>query len=200
MSKLVIGVTGGIGSGKTAVTDYFSSLGITVVDADQTSRVVVEPGRPALVKIAQRHGQDILTDEGTLDRRKLRDIIFNDDSERVWLEQLLHPLIRDQIVQDLEASESPYTIMVSPLLVETDQHVLTDRILVVDVPEDVQLARTMSRDGMSEEQTRAIMAKQASRDQRLAKANEVVDNSGSLEQLFHQLDRIHQTYLGLANA
>ncbi|MGI9281409.1 MAG: dephospho-CoA kinase [Endozoicomonas sp.] len=200
MSKLVIGVTGGIGSGKTAVTDYFSSLGITVVDADQASRMVVEPGRPALVKIAERHGQDILTDEGTLDRRKLRDIIFDSDNERVWLEQLLHPLIRNQIVQQLEESESPYTIMVSPLLVETDQHVLTDRILVVDVPEDIQRERTMSRDGMSKEQTQAIMAKQASRNQRLEKANDVVDNSGSLEQLFQQLDQIHQTYLGLVKA
>ncbi|KEQ17493.1 dephospho-CoA kinase [Endozoicomonas numazuensis] len=199
MSKLVIGVTGGIGSGKTAVTDYFSSLGITVVDADQASRVVVEPGRPALVKIAERHGPDILTDEDTLDRRKLRDIVFNNDSERVWLEQLLHPLIRDQIVQELEASSSPYTIMVSPLLVETDQHVLTNRILVVDVPEEVQLERTMSRDGMSKEQTQSIMAKQASRNQRLEKADEVVDNSRSLDHLFQQLDRIHQTYLGLAN-
>ncbi|WP_422132968.1 dephospho-CoA kinase [Endozoicomonas sp. ALD040] len=200
MSKLVIGVTGGIGSGKTAVTDYFSSLGITVVDADQASREVVEPGRPALQKIAERHGQDILTDEGTLDRRKLRDIIFNDDSERVWLEQLLHPLIRHQIIQELAASESPYTIIVSPLLVETDQHVLTDRILVVDVPEDIQLSRTMSRDGMGKEQTRAIMARQASRQQRLEKASDVVDNSGSLEQLFQQLDEVHKTYMALANA
>ncbi|WP_252176425.1 dephospho-CoA kinase [Endozoicomonas sp. 4G] len=199
MSKLVIGVTGGIGSGKTAVTDYFSSLGITVVDADQAARIVVEPGRPALQKIAQRHGQDILTDEGTLNRSKLRDIIFNDDNERVWLEQLLHPLIRNQIIQELAESESPYTLMVSPLLVETDQHLLTHRILVVDVPEEIQLARTISRDGMSRAQARTIMAKQASRQQRLERADDIVDNSGSLEQLFQQLDKIHQTYLDLAS-
>lgn len=200
MSKLVIGVTGGIGSGKTAVTDFFAAQGITIVDADLAARVVVEPGRPALERIAERHGSDILDANGNLDRRMLREIIFKDDSERVWLEQLLHPLIRDQILLELEQSQSAYTIMVSPLLVETDQHVLTHRILVVDVPVELQIERTMARDTMTEEQTRAIIQKQASREQRLTKADDVVDNSGSVEQLHQQLEQFHQTYLGLAKA
>lgn len=194
--SLVIGITGGIGSGKTAVTDYFASLGITIVDADQAARVVVEPGRPALAEIAEQY-TDILTPEGLLNRRKLRDIIFADDRERVWLEQLLHPLIRKQILQEINASGSAYTIMVSPLLVETDQSQLVNRILVVDVPESVQIERTMHRDGMTEEQTRAILAKQATRQQRLDKADDTVDNSGSLKQLYPQLDKLHQRYLKL---
>ncbi len=198
MSGLVIGVTGGIGSGKTAVTDYFAEQGITVVDADLAARVVVEPGRPALTAIAERHGSDILETDGSLNRRQLRDIIFKDDSERVWLEQLLHPLIRDQILQELKESRSEYTVLVSPLLVETDQHVIVDRILVVDVPVTVQIERTMVRDGVTEEQTLAIINKQASRELKREKANDIVDNSGSLEGLHQQLQALHQTYLQLA--
>ena len=194
---LIVGITGGIGSGKTAVTDYFASLGITVVDADHAARKVVEPGKPALTKIAERHA-GILTPDGALNRRKLRDIIFADDAERVWLEQLLHPLIREQILLEISHSTSAYTVLVSPLLVETDQSELVDRILVIDVPKAVQIQRTMRRDGVTEEQTRAILAKQATRQQRLDKASETVDNSGSLEQLYPLLDKLHQRYLKLA--
>ena len=197
MSQLIIGVTGGIGSGKTAVTDYFAHQGITVVDADLAARVVVKPGRPALAAIAERHGSDILADDGSLDRRKLRDIIFKDDREKVWLEQLLHPQIRDQILRELKESSSAYTVLVSPLLVETDQHLMVDRILVVDVPVEIQIKRTMSRDGMTEEQTLAIINKQASREQRQKKADDLIDNSGSLEQLHQQLASLHQNYLQL---
>ena len=194
---LIIGITGGIGSGKTAVTDYFASLGITVVDADQAARIVVEPGKPALTKIAGHH-TDILMPDGSLNRRKLRDIIFADNNEREWLEQLLHPLIRKQILEEISASESAYTILVSPLLLETDQSQLVDRLLVVDVPESVQIERTMHRDRVTEEQTRAILAKQADRQQRLDKADDTVNNSGSLEQLYPQLDKLHQKYLKLS--
>ncbi|MET4695119.1 dephospho-CoA kinase [Endozoicomonas lisbonensis] len=196
--SLVIGVTGGIGSGKTAVTDYFAALGITVVDADLAARVVVEPGQPALEKIAQRHQGILQAEDGSLDRRKLRDIIFASDSERVWLEQLLHPLIREQIITELKASVSPYSILASPLMIETNQHLLTDRVLVVDVPVELQIARTISRDNMTEEQTRSILAKQATREERREKADDIVDNSQSLEQLYPQLDKLHQQYLKLA--
>ncbi|WP_370514760.1 dephospho-CoA kinase [Endozoicomonas sp. OPT23] len=197
MRKTVIGVTGGIGSGKTAVTDYFAEKGITIVDADLASRVVVESGRPALSAIAERHGSDVLEADGSLNRRQLRDIIFKNDNERVWLEQLLHPLIRDQILLELQEAHSDYTVLVSPLLVETDQHVMVDRILVVDVPVEMQIERTMTRDGMTEEQTLAIIKKQASREQRQDKADDLVNNSGSLEQLHQQLEALHQKYLKL---
>ena len=195
--SLIVGVTGGIGSGKTAVTDYFASLGIAIVDADQAARTVVEPGQPALSDIAQRHNH-ILLDNGQLDRRQLRDIIFADDKERIWLEQLLHPLIRQQMLSELQAATSPYSVLVSPLLLETDHHTLVDRILVVDVPVDVQIKRTMSRDDMNEEQTRRIIAKQASREDRLGKADDIADNSQSLVQLHQQLDTLHQHYLALS--
>lgn len=194
---LVVGVTGGIGSGKTAVTDYFASLGIVIVDADQAARVVVEPGQPALQQIVQRH-EGILLENGNLNRRRLRDIIFADDNERIWLEQLLHPLIREHIINELQVSPSPYTILVSPLMIETDQHLLVDRILAIDVPVAVQIERTMARDNMTEEQTRSILSKQATREERKKKADDIVDNSQTQEQLYPQLDKLHQYYLELS--
>ncbi|MFK0572163.1 dephospho-CoA kinase [Endozoicomonas sp.] len=193
---LTIGVTGGIGCGKTAVTDYFASKGITIVDADIAARVVVEAGKPALVEIEQRYGSDILI-SGSLDRKKLRTIIFDDANEREWLEKLLHPLIREQIIHELNNAESIYAVLVSPLILETNQHELVDRVLVVDVPEKVQIERTMARDNMTEEQTRQIINSQIQREQRVAKADDVVDNTGSLEQLHHSLEKLHQCYLSL---
>ena len=196
--SLVIGVTGGIGSGKSAATDYFASLGIEIVDADQASRAVVEPGSAGLEAIAMRHGASILQEDGTLDRRKLRDIIFAQESEKQWLEQLLHPLIFQQISEELEQAKSQYVILVSPLMVETNQHQLVDRVLVVDVPVETQIERAMTRDTMTKEQTEAIIRQQCPRQTRLAKADDVVDNNGSLEQLHQQLDKLHQRYLSLA--
>lgn len=193
--KQVIGVTGGIGSGKTAVTDFFAARGICIVDADIAARVVVEPGKPALTSISERFGADILQTDGALDRRKLRDIIFNDDQQRIWLEQLLHPLIRQQIIEELSQAESEYAILVSPLLIETNQQELIDRLLVVDVPPETQIERTIKRDTMNREQTEAIISKQSSRDEKLAKADDVVDNSGSLDKLHLQLEILHQQYL-----
>ena len=194
----VIGVTGGIGSGKTAVSDHFESLGITVVDADIASRTVVEPGKPALTKIAEHFGADILLDDGALDRAKLRAAIFRDDSERQWLEALLHPLIREEIVNGLDNAKSSYAILVSPLLVESGQNQLVERVLVVDVPESLQLERTVKRDSNSEEQVKAIIAAQASRQQRLDFADDVITNDGSLSQLQSQVEELHHQYLELA--
>ena len=192
-----VGVTGGIGSGKSAVADYFASQGICIVDADIVARVVVEPGTKALTQITERFGNDILIN-GQLDRGRLRTIIFAAADERKWLENLLHPLIEQQIIEQLGQATSRYAVLVSPLMLETGQQALVDRVLVVDVPEHIQIERTMTRDQMTEEQARQILNSQISREQRLAKAHDVVDNSGSLAQLHQYLEPLHQRYLRLA--
>lgn len=191
----VVGVTGGIGSGKSAVTRQLEALGIQVVDADIVAREVVEPGEPALALIAEHFGADVLTAQGQLDRRQLRSIVFADDKKRTWLENLLHPLIRDRILQQLEAAQSAYTVLASPLLLETDQHLLVNHIVVVDVEEDQQISRTASRDNSSEEQVRAILAAQMSRQERLNRADSVVDNRGELAALADQVSSLHQILL-----
>ncbi len=196
----VIGLTGGIGSGKSAVSDRFAQHGITIVDADVASRVVVEPGRPALTRIAEHFGAELITSSGTLDRALLRSKVFSSEQERKWLEALLHPLIAEEIQSGLANSRSPYTVLVSPLLLETTQHSYVDRILVVDVPVELQLRRTMARDNNSESQVRAIIAAQMARDTRRSRADDLISNDGSLEQLQQQVDALHQRYLALATA
>jgi dephospho-CoA kinase len=198
MSKLVIGITGGIGSGKTAVSDRFQDLGITVVDADIASRVVVEPGRPALAAIAEHFGAGALNADGSLNRAELRKRVFADPEERRWLEQLTHPLINQYLVEQLSKAESPYAILVSPLLAETGQSRFCHRILVVDVPTDLQVQRTMSRDANDEAQVRAIIAAQASREERLALADDVIVNDQGLEHIDAEVQRLHQIYLEMA--
>ncbi len=195
----VIGVTGGIGSGKSAATEHFASLGIEVVDADLASRTIVEPGKPALTEIVKHCGESILNADGTLDRAALRQRIFADPSERTWLEGLTHPLIRKEIQEGLANAQSPYVILSSPLLIESGQSQLCSRILVIDVPEALQLARTVARDNNSPEQVKAIIAAQASRKQRLEKADDVVQNDQSLAELHDALDQLHQKYLNLAH-
>jgi dephospho-CoA kinase len=173
-------------------------VGITVVDADLASRAVVEPGRPALDAIRAHFGDDLITAEGALDRAALRQRVFAEPDERRWLEQLLHPLIAEEIESGLRAAASPYVILVSPLLLEAGQRRFVDRVLVVDVPEAVQLARTMARDANDEAQVRAIMAAQATREARLAQADDVILNDGPLEALDAQVDDLHARYLALA--
>jgi dephospho-CoA kinase len=192
---MIIGITGGIGSGKSAVTARFESLGITVVDADLAARVVVEPGGPALAAIAERFGSDILQADGTLDRAALRARVFADEDERGWLERLTHPLIGRELQAQLAASTSPYTILSSPLLLETRQRDLVDLVVVVDVPEEVQLQRTMARDANDADQIRRIMAAQLSREARLEGADIVIDNSGSLEGLDDVVAELHKEFL-----
>lgn len=194
----VVGLTGGIGSGKSAVSALFESHGVAVVDADIASRAVVEKGQPALAKIAERFGDAILQEDGSLNRAALRKEIFSDPGERGWLEKLLHPLIYREIQRQLRAATSPYAVLVSPLLVETGQNRLTQRILVVDVPEEVQVERSMARDANSEEQIRAIMAAQASREKRLSYADDVIVNDKSLEDLAEQVKALHEKYCKLA--
>lgn len=194
----VLGVTGGIGSGKTAATNHFQTLGIQVVDADVVAREVVEPGRPALVAIADHFGADIIAADGTLDRRALREIVFNDPSQRQWLEELTHPLIGAEIQRQLKACDSPYAILASPLLLETQQHQMVNRVLVIDVPEAVQIARTLERDNTTEAGVKAIIAAQSPRQQRLTKADDVIVNDQDLPYLQQAVAGLHQHYLDLA--
>lgn len=193
----IAGLTGGIGSGKSTVARLFGELGVHWVDADDVAREVVEPGTPALARIAEHFGEKILTSEGTLDRAQLRGIVFEEPEERVWLESLLHPIIRDELIRQLnpENYQLPYVLLVSPLLLETDQHELVDRIIVIDVPKDVQLERTMARDTNTREQVERIIATQMSREDRLARADEVIDNDCPLDDVTRQVRELHERLL-----
>ena len=192
---LIIGLTGGIGSGKSAVSDKFKSLGITVVDADVAARTVVEPGQPALAEIERHFGSNILNQEGVLDRAQLREIIASDSEERVWLESVLHPKIGEQIAKELAESTSPYTIYVAPLLLETNSQKMCSRVLVVDVPKEIQIQRTAERDKVSEIQIEKIVAVQMEREERLEKADDVLVNTGTIRELEEQVLKLHQKYL-----
>lgn len=197
MKPWILGLTGGIGSGKSAAAAHFAQLGVDLVNADQAARWVVEPGRPALARIAEHFGAEILQADGGLDRAALRARIFQDAGERRWLEQLLHPLIRQEIIAALARATSPYAILESPLLIESGQSQLCQRVLVIDVPEAVQISRTVSRDGNDEAQVRAIMAAQASREERLKRADDVIVNDRDLAWLRQEVERLHHFYLTL---
>lgn len=193
----ILGLTGGIGSGKSAAAEHFVALGVHVVDADHAARWVVEPGRTALKKIAEHFGADVLQADGQLDRGALRTLIFADPQQRLWLEALLHPLIRDEIAQNLAQATSPYAILVSPLLVESGQHATTQRVLVIDAPQALQIQRTLLRDNTSEDQVRAILKAQASREERLRHADDVLVNDNDLKALQTEVERLHHYYLTL---
>lgn len=195
MASRILGVTGGIGSGKTAATDHFQRLGITVVDADVVSREVVQPGQPALAAIAAHFGSEVIDEHGALRRAVLREKVFADPAERKVLESITHPAIREALQRQLAAATSPYVILASPLLWESGQAEMVQRTLLVDVPEAVQRARASSRDGVIPAQIDAIMAAQWRREQRLARADDVLDNTGTLEALQQGVERLHQTYL-----
>ena len=192
---LIIGLTGGIGSGKSAVSDKFKSLGINVVDADVAARTVVEPGQPALAEIERHFGSNILNQEGALDRAQLREIMASDSEERVWLESVLHPKIGEQIAKELAESTSPYTIYVAPLLLETNSQKMCSRVLVVDVPKEIQIQRTAERDKVSEIQIEKIVSVQMEREERLEKADDVLVNTGTIKELEEQVVKLHQKYL-----
>lgn len=194
----VVGLTGGIGSGKTAASDYLSGKGITVVDADLASRIIVQPGQPALARIAERFGADKLNADGTLNRAALRNVVFADKQALKDLEAITHPAIRDELVHQLEAATSPYVLLVSPLLLETNQHQLVNRVLLIDVPEDVQVARTAQRDQVAASQVKAIMDAQMPRQLRRDKADDIVMNDSTLDALHDALDRLHERYLASA--
>ncbi|MET4001060.1 dephospho-CoA kinase [Marinobacterium sp. MBR-109] len=198
---LVAGLTGGIGSGKSAASDCFISLGVPVIDADRVARLVVEPGSDALGKIAAHFGDHLIQPDGSLDRAALRRIVFDKERERNWLEALLHPLIRDHILDTLEQLDEQgheYAILASPLLLETDQHLLISKVIVVDCPEAQQISRTMARDKIEETQVRQILAAQMQRDERLKHADFVLDNSGNEDQLRDAVNALHPQLLQLA--
>lgn len=200
---MIIGVTGGIASGKSTVARAFAARGIPWVDADEVAREVVAPGEPALAEIAEHFGPEVLTPDGGLDRRALREIVFADAAARRRLERITHPRIRERLVAHLErlqAQGAPYVLLVSPLLFESGQDAMVDRCLVIDVPEETQIARTAARDGVDEAQARAIVAAQMSRTERLARADDVIDNSADEAGLAAQvakLDRRYRAAVGL---
>jgi dephospho-CoA kinase len=196
--RMRIGLTGGIASGKSTVAQRFVELGIPVIDADESSRFVVAPGQPGLAELTKRFGARILTAGGELDRRALRNLVFDDPQLRRDLEAILHPLIRVDMERRASAAVGPYLVMAIPLLVEGGNPGRVDRILVVDVDEDAQLRRVMARDSTTLEQARAILAAQSPRAARLKAADDVVVNSGTISDLRRAVDGLHERYLGLA--
>ena len=198
--RLRIGLTGGIASGKTTVAQRFMELGVPVVDADAAARAVVAPGKPGLAAVSKRFGPRVVAENGEIDRSALRDLIFKDPGSRRDLEAILHPLIRADMERSAELAVGPYVVMAIPLLVEGGSRDRVDRVLVVDVDEPAQLQRVMARDGCTEEQARAILASQASRSERLAAADDVLLNAGSVTDLRQAVDRLHERYLRLAKA
>ena len=193
-----VALTGGIGSGKSTIANGFAALGVTIIDADVIAREVVEPGSPALQAIVERHGKSLLTEQGTLFRARLREIIFQSPEEKHWLNSHLHPLINARTQQLKAQARSPYVLWVVPLLVENQLQHQANRILVVDVDEATQLQRTQLRDNISLEQAKNILAAQATRQQRLACADDIIDNSGAPEDALPQVAELHQRYLALA--
>lgn len=191
----VLGVTGGIGSGKTVATDRFASHGINVVDADVIAHQIVEFGSPALQEITNHFGQSILLADGSLDRKALREIIFSDTKEREWLEACLHPLIRAKTTQTLKASPSEYAILSAPLLLEKNLEFMTDKVLVIDSPEAMQIDRSCRRDNSSIESIQKIMQQQLSRRERISRADDIIVNDGSLEDLLFAVDQYHAKLL-----
>jgi dephospho-CoA kinase len=196
---LRIGLTGSIASGKSTVTQRFAEHGVPVIDADVASRSVVEPGQPGLARVVQRFGARVLDANGRLDRRALRNLIFEDSSLRQALDAILHPLIRADMELEAARAKAPYVVMAIPLLVEggtARQRV--DRVLVVDADETLQIQRLQARDGSSAEHARAILASQASRAARLGEADDVLSNTGTVAELRQAVDRLHEQYLQLA--
>ena len=191
---LRIGLTGGIGSGKTTVANHFSSLGIHIIDADEIVHQISTPGHQAFNEIIQHFGSGILNTDGTLNRHKLSQSVFNDATERKALESILHPAVRAAMLQQMKESDSPYCILVIPLLVETDYTDLVDRVLVVTAERDKRIAWITKRNGLSETQIESIMAAQASDEDRNRIADDVIENNGSLDSLFKQVEDLDRGY------
>ena len=197
---LVVALTGGIASGKTSVSDLFSELGVPVVDTDIIARELVAPGKPLLAEITRAFGEEILDSEGTLRRRRLRELIFSDAEKKHQLEAILHPEIRAEVQRRISTLESAYCILVIPLLAETGGYQNVDRVLVVDVCADVQLERLSRRDQVSGEQATAALAAQASRAARLEIADDIISNSGAESELKAKVEELHRFYLYLGNS
>ena len=195
---LKIGLTGGIGSGKSTAAERFLKLGAPVIDADVIAREIVEPGKPALEAVIAAFGDQVVGEDGRLDRKALRNIVFADPEQKSRLERILHPQIYTEILHQLEQTAYPYCVVVIPLLAESKRNYPLDRILVVDLPEKLQIARTSTRDQESEKHVEQIIRSQASRQQRLSIADDVIENSGTPAALLKNIDSLHQKYLELA--
>ncbi|MEG1211591.1 MAG: dephospho-CoA kinase [Leclercia sp.] len=193
-----VALTGGIGSGKSTVADAFSRMGIQIIDADIIARQVVEPGTPALRAIAEHFGSELIEPDGSLNRRMLRERIFSHPDEKAWLNALLHPLIQQETQKQMSEATSPYVLWVVPLLVENNLHQNADRVLVVDVSPATQIQRTMARDNVAREHAEQILAAQATREARLAVADDVIDNNGAPDAIASDVARLHQQYLEYA--
>ena len=196
---LRVGITGGIGSGKTALTDWLSEKGIVIVDADLASRVIVATGQPALAEIAETFGQEYIQQDGQLNRAALRALVFTDDGKRQQLEAITHPRIREELARQMEAADSAYVVLSSPLLLENGQSSMVDLSVVVDVPEITQIERTMARDNNARQLVEGIMAAQLDRDTRICRADIVINNSGSLDELYQRGEVLHRTLLARAS-
>ncbi len=200
MKPLRVGLTGGIASGKTTVANLFAARGIAVIDTDQIAREIVAPGQSALASVVEAFGRDVLDASGALDRRRLRASVFADPAGRRRLEALLHPLILDEMARRSADAPGPYQILVIPLLVETGRTEYVDRVLVVDCPVDVQVARLLARDAENELQARAMIAAQATREQRLALADDVIVNDGDLDALESEVEALDARYREISGA
>lgn len=199
MSKYIVGLTGGIGSGKSTIAEMFSQLGIDIIDADIVARNVVQPNNSALKAIVQYFGNNYIQDNGHLNRALLRNRIFSDETDKQWLNDLLHPLIRTQIVEQIKASSSPYCLLVAPLLIENKLTHLVNHVLVIDVSESTQLERTLKRDNSTKTEVEAIIASQCSRDIRINAADDLINNDiTDLSQVNTAVVKLHQKYLTLA--
>ena len=195
---LVVGLTGGIGSGKSTIADMFADLGVPIIDMDRIARKIVEPAQPALAQIKQAFGEKIVDVNGHLNRQQLSKIIFDSAEKRHQLEAILHPLIRQETERQLAELKATYCIVVIPLLLESDQRNLVDRILVVDVSESLQITRTMQRDDISADQVRKILAAQVQRDSRLNVADDVIDNSFEMDDIRARVKELDQQYRALS--
>ena len=195
---LKIGLTGGIGSGKSTAAEQFLKLGAPVIDADVIAREIVEPGKPAFEAVIAAFGDQVVGEDGRLDRKALRNIVFADPEQKSRLESILHPQIYTEILHQIEQTTYPYCVVVIPLLAESKRNYPLDRILVVDLPEKLQVARTSTRDKESAKHVEQIIQSQASRQQRLSIADDVIENSGTPEKLLKNIDSLHQKYLELA--
>lgn len=193
-------LTGGIGSGKSVVADLFAKLGVPVIDTDIIARELVKPGKPALADITQSFGRDVITKKGELDRVKLARLTFSNGRLRKQLEDILHPRIHTEIRLQLQKLDSPYAIIVIPLLVETGQVAAYNRVLVVDCDEATQMSRVIQRDHRSEEQIKAIMEAQAKRPERVSWADDIIENNGTLQELEQKVAELHNVYLKMAKS
>ena len=196
---LKVGLTGGIGSGKSTAAQRFEQLGVPIVDADVIARNVVEPGKPALEEVIATFGEKVVNSDGELDRTELRKIVFEKKEHKALLESILHPRIYDEILQQLDHLSAPYCIVVIPLLAESKRIYPLDRVLVIDLPHALQLERTSARDQQSEEKIDKIIQSQSSREKRLSLADDIVENSGTVELLHERIDSLHQKYTKLAH-